>query len=348
MHVSPFSLRRLALFGAMLTGWSACSDSKAGPSVGSKAVAAGDTTGTESGDGIGGDGSGNTGNGNGDSSGGSGYSALDPAVKGNWMKPILGNCINAEEWLVLAPPETLVRTLIDRNDCGPHSLAKVAGTMKILPNQILELTFQDKAAYQQWKRTAAVLDSVVGVPEPQLADPNYKRGKRGLTMLAFVRGTTGGPFVRSDIHQTVIEKPKPLDTKTTTNVQLLISPPPDTAQDGQACTMSATISAQYEPGGTEKITYGSEKLDLPCHFSVDKNTGWLRIVADGHETSLAWDKLFESKGLWKKYSSQVGQLLYDSFRPNLLQPPEQRGVLVSLATLGWYYEFINEAPTSVK
>ncbi len=320
----------------------ACSDAKTGPTIGSSGSATTDT----GNDSAGGDG-GAVGGGQGAAAGGPGYSPLDPAVKGNWMQPTLGNCVNVEEWLVLAPPETLVRTVIDRNACQPSTLAKIAGTMKILPNQLLELEFQDKVAYRNWRRTAAVLDSIVGVPEPQLADTSYKKGKRGLTLLAFVRATPGGPFVRSDILQDVTEKPKAKTVKTT-NVQIQIAPSPDTATAGAACTMSATISAQYEPGGTEPTSNGSEKLELPCHFATDPGTGWLRILADGHETSLAWDKYFEDKGLWKKYSKQVAQLLYDSFRPNLLQPAAQRGVLVSLAPHGWYYEFINEPPTSIK
>ncbi|MBM4343727.1 MAG: hypothetical protein FJ100_10160 [Deltaproteobacteria bacterium] len=342
-HRFPLS-RPAALLScaAVALACATCSDPKAGPSLGSSGTATPDG-GSDAG--AGGDGAGGAA-GQGDA-GGSGYSPLDPAVKGNWMQPMLGNCINVEEWLVLAPPETLVRTVIDRNACQPPSLSKVAGTMKILPNQVLELTFQDKVAYRLWRRTAAVLDSVVGVPEPQLADPSYKKGSRGLTLLAFVRATPGGPFVRSDVLQEVTDKPK-ADTRKTTNVQIQVAPAPDTAKAGEPCTLSATISAQYEPGGTDPITYGSEKLEFPCHFATDPGTGWLRILADGHETSLAWDKYFDSKGLWKKYSKPVAQLLYDSFRPNLLQPPAQRGVLVSLAAHGWYYEFINEPPTSIK
>lgn len=336
------SLANLSLVSATTLCLGACSDAKSGPSIGSSGSATSDAGNDTGGTDATASGTG----GQGDASG-PGYSPLDPAVKGNWMQPTLGNCINIEEWLVIAPPETLVRTVIDRNACQPPTLAKVAGTMKILPNQLLELTFQDKFAYRQWRRTAAVLDSIAGVPEPQLADPSYQKGKRGLTLLAFVRGALGGPFVRSDILQEVTDKPK-ADTRKTTNVQILVAPAPDTANAGQACTLSATISAQFEPGGTEPTTYGSEKLEFPCHFATDPGTGWLRIQADGHETSLAWDKYFDAKGLWKKYSKPVAQLLYDSFRPNLLQPAAQRGVLVSLASHGWYYEFINEPPSSIK
>ncbi len=338
----PASSSTLCILAACAAWLCACSDAKTGPSLGSSGSAtsdAGSGSGAADGTGMGGAGQADA--------GGPGYSPLDPAVKGNWMLPTVGNCVNLEEWLVLAPPETLVRTVIDRNACQPPTLAKVAGTMKILPNQLLELTFQDKVAYRNWRRTAAVLDSIVGVPEPQLADPSYKKGKRGLTLLAFVRATPGGPFVRSDILQDVTEKPK-AETRKTTNVKIQVSPSPDNAKTGEACTLSATISAQYEPGGTDPITYGSENLEFPCHFATDPGTGWLRILADGHETSLAWDKYFDSKGLWKKYSQPVAQLLYDSFRPNLLQPAAQRGVLVSLASHGWYYEFINEPPTSIK
>lgn len=344
MNARLFSVWALAMLAGLC---GACSDPKTGPSLASNGSADGTAASADSGSGTG-DLAGSSGNADADASTGPGYSPLDPAIKGNWMQQQIGNCINSEEWLVLAPPETLVRTIVDRNDCGAHGVSKVAGNMKILPGQLLELTWQDKIAYQQWKRTAAVLDSVNGISDPVGLDPNYKRGKRGMTVLAFVRPSGGAPFVRSDIQKRVTDKPKTVDVTKTTAVQIQITPTPDGAKPGDTCTMSATISAQYETTESTQVQTGSEKLEFPCHFSADKGTGWLRVTADGYDNGLGWDKMFDSKGFWKKYSKEIAQLLYDSFRPDLLQPAEQRGVLVSLSLFGWYYEFINEPPSSVK
>lgn len=323
-----------------------CSDAKSGPSVGSGTSAGADGTGGDSGQGDGSAAAGGTGSDVG--SGGPGYVGLDPGIKGNWMRHEIGNCIDTEEWWVVLPPESVVRTIVDRNSCKTHSVAKVAGNLKLLPGNQLELIWQDKQAYQQRRRTAAIVQQVAGLGDP-MANASYKPGPRALTVLAFIRTANGGPFTRIDYTLSAGEVPKPTKTVTTTNVQIQVVPPPDSAKPGDACQMSVTLSAQYEPTDPKGNVYGSEKLDFACHYATEKSTGWLQVVADSFATDpLAWDKLFDAKNLWKKYPAQVAQLLYDGFRPSLLQPPDQRSVLLSTASYGWYYEFINEPPTKIE
>lgn len=344
MHTTQFAIA--AACASLTIGGLSCSDAKTGPSVGSGGSSTADSSGSDTATGSGG-----TGDGSGTATAdtgptGPGYVPLDPGIKGNWMHHEIGNCIDIEEWWVMQPPEGVVRTLVDRNSCKPHNVNKVAGNLKLLVGNQLELTWQKDGTYTQRRRTAAIVNQIAGIGDP-MAQPTYKPGTRALTVLAFMRTVAGGPFTRIDYALQATDAPK-AKTVTTTNVQIAVVPPPDTAKVGDACQMSVTLSAQYEPEDPKGNVYGSEKLEFPCHYAAEKNTGWLQVLADGYDAPSAWDKMFDAKNLWKKYAPQIGQLLYDGFRPNLLQPPDQRSVLLSTASYGWYYEYINEPPSKVE
>lgn len=323
----------------------ACSDPK--PAANLSAAGSGDGSG---GTGVGkGDGSGN-GSGDGEDGGDPGYLPLSTSLTGNWMHHEIGNCIDIEEWLGFILPDSFSRTLVDRNACGPHGVVKVVGNLQVLPGQVLRMEYQDKTAYHQWQRTSAIVQAYPH-PSDGPTDAAYKPGKRALTVLAYVRTTGSGPFVRTDRHEIAAQSATVSHTIATTAVQLTVTPPPGNAKAGDACQMAVSLAASWDPGTNGGYVTATEPLTLPCHYSEDPATKWLRVAADGYEASTvdgSWGKLVDSKGWWKKYPNPLNQLLYDSFRPVLVQPPEQRAVLLSDASFGWYPEYLNDPPVSVK
>src|SRR6185503_20270841 len=86
--------------------------------AGTASAAAG--SGGAAGAGSGGAGAGGAGSAGGVAAGGAGGSAI--AIEGHFMKPSIGNCINAEDWLSFSAPPGFVHTLVDRNFCGPHGV----------------------------------------------------------------------------------------------------------------------------------------------------------------------------------------------------------------------------------
>jgi hypothetical protein len=278
-----------------------------------------------------------------------GYVPLSTSVTGNWMQRSIGNCIDLEEWLQFLLPDSLARTIVDRNACGPHAVSKVVGNLNVLPGQVLWMQYQDKAAYHLWQRTAAVVENFTSTGATDM-QPSYKLGKRALTVMALARKVPGGPFFRKESHETAADKLAPVHTISLTAVQLDVQPPPETAKAGDACTLTLTLAASWEPGAGGSYQTASENLVLPCHYGKADATGWLNVAGDGYAQSAvdsSWSKLFDQKGWWKKYPSPVNQLLFDSFRPVLVQPPGQPGVLIMAASFGWYAEFLNDPPTSV-
>jgi len=278
-----------------------------------------------------------------------GYVPLSTSVTGNWMRRTIGNCLDFEEWLQFLLPDGLTYTVVDRNACQAHSVSKVVGNLKVLPAQVLRLEYQDKTAYHLWQRTAAVVEnySSAGATDMQ---PSYKLGKRALTVMALARKVPGGPYFRSDSHETAADKLAPVHTISVQAVQAEVLPPPEQAKTGDSCQFKVTLASSWDPGDGKPYQTASENLQLPCHYAKAAGTGWLQVTADGYEQSTVdgtWTKLFEQKGWWKKYPSPVNQLLYDSFRPVLVQPPGQPGVLIMAASFGWYAEFLNDPPVSV-
>ncbi len=283
-----------------------------------------------------------------------GYLQLNPALSGHWMRREIGNCIDLETWLSFLVPDGFVHTEVDRNVCSAHQVRKTAGELKLLPNQLLQYTWHAKQAalpqWQQRKVTAALVDELPG-GAAVAAQPGYQPGKRGLTMLAWVRAQEDKPFVHLDSTESVTDGAKPTHTQQVASVQVVLTPSPEVAKPGDTCSMAVVISVSWEPGDSEPAAQATEQLTLPCHYAKDPTSGWLRVAADGYEQSLtdgSWNKLFESKGLWKKHKSAVAHLLFDAFRPVLHHPPTQRNVLLSLANQGWYQEFLNDPPVSVK
>lgn len=337
--------RVAALLGSLVLVWG-CSD--AGKQAGLSQAGGGTAVSDAAGD------SGQDSASDGGTASGPGYLPLNPALSGHWMRRDIGNCIDLETWLTFQVPDGFVHTEVDRNACMAHEVRKTAGVLAILPNQLLQYTWHTKQAklpeWQQRKVTTALVEELPpGVGEN--AEPAYKPGKRGLTTLAWVRAQDGEPFKRLDTLERVSELPKPTHTEQVASVQVLVTPPPDNAKPGEACTMAVTLSVSWDPGPTEPDTQATEQLTLPCHYGKDATSGWLRVAADGYEQSDSdgsWSKLFESKGIWKKYSGFVGHLLFDSFRPVLHQPPGQRNLFLSLASHGWYREFLNDPPLTVK
>lgn len=283
-----------------------------------------------------------------------GYLPLHAALSGHWMRRDLGNCVDLETWLSFLLPDGFVHTEVDRNACGAHQVRKTAGELKILPHQLLQYTWHAKqpGTQQQWQQrkvTAALVEDLPGANQIT-AEPTYKPGKRALTVLAFVRAQGGQPFKRLDSWERVTDGPKPTHTVQIAAVQVQVTPPPEAAKPGDACSMVAQLSVSWDPGPTEPGSQATEQFTLPCHYAKDAATGWLRVAADGFEQNGgndAWSKLFETKGIWKKYSSFVGQQLFDAFRPVLQLPPGQPNLLLSLASHGWYREFLNDPPISV-
>jgi hypothetical protein len=334
-------MRSVFACAAALVLMAACSSGTSDPSLGSGAKS---DSGSGLGDGLAGADAGSL------QAADPGYVPLETSLNGNWMQRQVGNCVDSEEWLSFLLPSDFKHTLVDRNSCGPQGVTWTVGNLIVQPGQLLEMEWQDNSGWKMYRRTSAIVTDFP-YSAKVLPVPGYQLGKRALTVLAFVRSADGGQFSRKDQREFAADKAEPFHTTTVAAVQVQLTPPPDGAQPGDACQMALTLAASYDVGEDSKYKTGVETLTLPCRYAKDMATQWLRVTADGYENSASdgsWDKLFETKGYWKKYPKEIAQLLYGSFRPVLLQPPGQRNVLLSDADFGWYPEYLNEPPKKLQ
>jgi hypothetical protein len=273
--------------------------------------------------------------------------AFTQTLSGKWMSHQIGNCIDFEEWWLLGPPTGFQQVIVDRDACGPHSVKKTLGNLKVLGGQVVELEWQPKDAWNKRRFTAHVADPMPGAP-PAPMQKDYLPGKRALNRMAYVFAAAGGKYAREDRHETALNPAVGLQVRVFTAqigfgklLQAVESPTP--------CTMTVTLNASWDKGDGVEYAAGSETFVLPCTQGKTAN-GWQRVTANGFEQSQisdAWSKFFEQKGIWKKYKAVVANDLYDQFRPILWFEPGKPQALFHDVGHAWYHEFMNDPPKTV-
>jgi hypothetical protein len=273
--------------------------------------------------------------------------AFTQILSGKWMNHQIGNCIDFEEWWVLGPPTGFQQVIVDRDACGPHSVKKTLGNLKVLGGQVIELEWQPKDAWNQRRFTTHVADPMPGAPPPP-SQKDYLPGKRALNRMAYVFAAASGGYAREDRHETALNPAVGLQVRVFT-AQIGFGKLLQPVESPTPCTMTVTLNASWDKGDGVEYAASSETFVLPCTQGKTAN-GWQRVTANGFEQSQvsdAWSKFFEQKGIWKKYKAVVANDLYDQFRPILWFEPGKPQVLFHDVGHAWYQEFLNDPPKTV-
>ena len=273
--------------------------------------------------------------------------AFSKTLAGHWVRRTIGNCIDAEEWLMFAPPQGFQQVIVDRDSCGPQSIKKTLGDMKVLPDHTIEYVWNPKDAFNTRRHTAVVVDPWP-LPVPQPNGPGYTPGKRAFNRMAYAWNAAANQYKRADRSDTVMPASGALQVRIVT-IQLDFGGPLAPVDVPTPCTMTATLNTSWD-GGDGSYATGSETFALPCTRTKDPVTGWQRIAANGYENSQtddSWTKLFEAKGIWKKHKPAVANALYEEFRPLLWVAPGQPAVLFHDVGHAWYIEILNDPPKTL-
>ncbi len=261
-----------------------------------------------------------------------------------WVQRNIGNCIDYEEWLSFQVSAAFTHTIVDRNACQAHSVTASPGKFT-WQAQVLQYDWNQGNIAEHRRFTAAVIEGFVLPPlvEPE---PGAVTGTRALNRMAFAR-QQDGTYLREDDRESGAGTAQ----ASVTDMKYLVTfaEPLVTVQQPAACKMTVEVTANvgHGPGPT---TQAGETFTLPCKYAPVKETGWLRITADGFEdsqTSDAWSKFFEQKGWWKKYPAQMSNALYDGFRPVLYFQPGKPEVLFHDVGHAWFTEMTTPPPESV-
>lgn len=123
--------------------------------------------------------------------------AAPSPLLGHWAEFHLGNGINDEAWLSFGERSQMTVISVDRNFCGPHSLAATRGTDVEGP-ETLKLAWAPPSGPHELETSYAVLRRSQPVDwHPE----GYRLGDRAISMRAW-RGSAG-PFTRVWIERSV-------------------------------------------------------------------------------------------------------------------------------------------------
>lgn len=107
----------------------------------------------------------------------------DTAIETRWMVHHIGNCIDLEEWLQLQTDGALIRTLVDRDACYPHSVTVTKGSFEHLPDHAIRLSWTEaNGSTVDWRFTWVILPES---PTPWSGREGYVAGSRVLGNLAY-------------------------------------------------------------------------------------------------------------------------------------------------------------------
>lgn len=220
------------------------------------------------------------------------------ALLGHWATFNIGNCINDEAWLSFAAEGTLRVTSVNRDFCGPHSLAAADGTFSESAS-MLTLNWNPVGG----RRTLETSFSVTSQGgEPPYFDPTtgYRLGLRLLSTAVWTR--TAARFERVS-KEHFLERGetylKDIRTEVSFNVPVDSSSPPGD------CVATLTWHADFE-WGTDPKRSVRESFELPCRITVE--SGRRLVKAKALDTYDGFDRILQSRGLPAKYGWVLDQL----------------------------------------
>jgi len=254
--------------------------------------------------------------------------SFSQALSGHWMREQIGDCIWFEEWLSFDPPDGFVSTLVERNACDPagHGVFPTQGSMQVEDGPILSWDYTVDGRREMRRFTASIIND-------------------SLNWLTFLSSGEGTYYA---INRRLQEDPTGVfdqDIK----IDLSFDAPLVTSDAPVAGEMTVTISVTVDSGTDALPESGTETFVLPCTYAPDEETGWIRLWADGFESSMytgEWMDLFEEKGIWDKYPAYISNAMYDAFRPVLFFEPGKPQTLFHSIYFSWYNKMENPPPTS--
>jgi hypothetical protein len=255
--------------------------------------------------------------------------SFSQALSGHWMREHIGNCIWAEEWISFDPPDGFTATLVERNACHieAHGVYPTQGSMQVEEGPILSWDFTTADGRREMRRfTASIIND-------------------SLNWLTFLPSNDNAYYA---INRRLIEDPTGIFDQDI-HIDLSFDAPLVTTDIPTSCEMTVTIAVTVDIGEEYSPESGVETFVLPCTYAPDEETGWLRLYADGFESSMytgEWMDLFEEKGIWDKYPAYISNAMYDAFRPVLFFEPGKPQTLFHSIHFSWYGKMATPPPTS--
>lgn len=261
------------------------------------------------------------------------------------MQMIIGNCINAEDWLSFSALPAFTHTMVDRNYCSSHSVVSSPGSYAFLPGQVIETHSKNNTDGMNWTFTAHSFKPYPYLP-PQPMPEGYAAGDRALNTMAYVCTTNVAVFRRTDIKRWISADG---EYQQSVYIEAGFDKPFGPVNAPTPCHMSVKIQASVE-GTTIQPESGEEVFSFSCTYGPVADSPWMRVSADGFGDNIysgAWMDLLTQMGIWKKYSSPLSSLFYDQFYPLLYVAPDDANVIFDNRSTAWYQEMLDGPPDTV-
>jgi len=261
-------------------------------------------------------------------------------LAGHWVQQTIGGCINGEEWLSFSPPNGFVHTLVDRNFCGPHSVAAHFGDFSATPSTVeLKWPIPDGAEGRFF--TFTVRDAPFWSPPPP-SYPGYVSGDRWLNVASYRRSGDALVWHRNDRRESATESGI---YATSLSIDVALDASPDPSGVSAPCTMNVTIAASVVPPGG-KPSSGTESFAFSCTATAVDSKVFAVIIPDGFELwgGTQWYDLLKSKGVYDTYDSLLASLFESGFKPVLSYDPNDTSALFHDSPEAWYFEMLSPPP----
>lgn len=224
---------------------------------------------------------------------------------GHWADFRLGNCINDEAWLSFGERSELTVTSVDRNYCGPHSVAAAKGTYVEGP-QTLKLSWAPTTGPRELEASYAIIKRsrpLEWVPQA------YQFGDRSISLGAW--SGSGAAFTRAWLEHSV-EGAKTYARAT--RAEVAFDAPVLGLAEGSTVTATLRWTSRVE-WGEQPPSSLDESFTLPCRVKTEGGVRRVRaVVLDEHD---GFWKLLTARGLDKSYGWDLDRVIH-AFGPDWL------------------------------
>lgn len=201
---------------------------------------------------------------------------------GSWVRDEVGNCVEREDWLVIAADGALDHIMANRNSCGAPSLTRHVGRW----------TTDQQVARLRWSNH----------DENVARTTTFWAGADALQLGAYV--PADGGWFRSDTTTREVE-----GHHSSSSVEVGLRVDGLELSDGALCTMSATVTVAVDGAET------TQSFEFQCH--VREVGDGFDVVADGMWGDGGWRNYLERRGVFSALPARVATALYEGFQPVL-------------------------------
>ncbi|MCG3173963.1 MAG: hypothetical protein GMKNLPBB_02180 [Myxococcota bacterium] len=272
----------------------------------------------------------------------------DLPFAGHWMRDVIGDCIQAEEWFSFRPgnPFGFTFTMVDRNACSANWFVKpVEGTGGFQSGALIQIRYENNGVQMAAEWTPVVVN---GWWDKQPPHPfGYQPGGRALNVRGFVAAPDGGGKSFRNRYSQRMEYPENgYFSWEETEIRLLFDRP--VSAGAGSCKISASVLVARN-STREPLEKDEKKLEFGCTAGPSVRPGFQQIVFDGFEPSTAfikWNEYITRQKLFAKEYSPLRYQFERALQPVLYFRTDNASSLFVEGD-GWLTEYRDGPPATV-